>query len=336
MKSSPIKWSGAILVSLAVHMGMAFQFSSDAEETLMEGGSPAPIAAVGTAFADVLASGSPNETLEPVEKPLEQIEPAEIKAAEEAVKPPIEQIQPVETAKTIPVTEIQPEALAPKEAPTAAPTVTKSIPIESPPETIELAALMPEASLAPHEPTEQAYETPQLETVPVPVKREVLQPKPEPQKVTRPNPEKKKKKAKKNEPRQKTAKGNKGKSNTTAKAGSKDGSVKAKAQKDGKRKSASSKSGNASASNYKGKVQRKLGRAARSIGKRKRLKGRVTVRFVVSRSGSVSGVRIVSGSGSKDIDSAAIKVVHRAAPFPKIPANSGKNSWAFRVPIAFN
>jgi protein TonB len=53
----------------------------------------------------------------------------------------------------------------------------------------------------------------------------------------------------------------------------------------------------------------------------------------VAANGSVSGVRIVGSSGNPILDDAAIKTVNRAAPFPEIPADAGKSSWTFTLPL---
>ena len=96
--------------------------------------------------------------------------------------------------------------------------------------------------------------------------------------------------------------------------------------------------GNAAVSNYPGKVASRLRRALRypAAAKRQRLRGQVRVSFVVSASGAVSSVRVVSSSGSSVLDTAALETVHRAAPFPAIPKGAGRSSWPFTVPLAFS
>lgn len=100
----------------------------------------------------------------------------------------------------------------------------------------------------------------------------------------------------------------------------------------------SSAAGNAAVSNYPGKVAAKLRRALRypAEAKRQKLRGVVQVSFVVSASGGVGSIRLAASSGSPVLDKAALEAVRRAAPFPAIPANAGRSSWRFSVPLAFN
>ena len=93
--------------------------------------------------------------------------------------------------------------------------------------------------------------------------------------------------------------------------------------------------GNASVSNYPGKVAAKLRRALRGMPSSARAKARndVQVTFVVSASGGVGGIRVARSSGSTELDAAALAVIRRAAPFPPIPADAGRSSWAFTLPL---
>jgi protein TonB len=100
---------------------------------------------------------------------------------------------------------------------------------------------------------------------------------------------------------------------------------------------AASAEGDAAVSNYPGKIVRRLRRALRypaGAGNR-RLHGVAQVRFVVSSGGAVGAVRLVASSGSTLLDKAALEAVRRAAPFPPIPAEAGRSSWPFTVPLAF-
>ncbi len=89
--------------------------------------------------------------------------------------------------------------------------------------------------------------------------------------------------------------------------------------------------GKAAMSNYRGRVQSHLARYKRKVGSSK---GRVVVSFSLSRSGGVRGVRVVRGSGNGSIDRAAISMVKRASPFPRMPAG-GPASMRFSVPISY-
>ena len=84
-------------------------------------------------------------------------------------------------------------------------------------------------------------------------------------------------------------------------------------------------------SNYRGRVQSHLARYKRKVGSSK---GRVVVSFSLSRSGGVRGVRVVRSSGNGSIDRAAVRMVKRASPFPRMPAG-GPASMRFSVPIRY-
>ncbi|MEO4042885.1 TonB family protein [Hoeflea sp. CAU 1731] len=93
-------------------------------------------------------------------------------------------------------------------------------------------------------------------------------------------------------------------------------------------------SGNAAIANYAGKVRRKIMRSVRTPRNLSR-RSVVTVRFSVTSSGGLASVRVVRGSGSSQIDARALDAVRRAAPFPKFPPGTNRNSWQFTVPLEF-
>jgi protein TonB len=64
-------------------------------------------------------------------------------------------------------------------------------------------------------------------------------------------------------------------------------------------------------------------------------KGNVIVTFTILANGTVSGLRIQKSSGKEAVDAAALKVVRAAAPFPPIPAETGKESWPMTLPMTF-
>ena len=93
-------------------------------------------------------------------------------------------------------------------------------------------------------------------------------------------------------------------------------------------------SGNAAIANYAGQVRRKILRSVRMPRNLSR-RSVVTVRFSVTSSGGLSSVTVVRGSGSSEIDARALDAVRRAAPFPKFPPGTNRNSWQFTVPLEF-
>ena len=91
--------------------------------------------------------------------------------------------------------------------------------------------------------------------------------------------------------------------------------------------------GNASTSNYKGLVQRKLERAKKRV--RVAGKGKVLVSFTITANGSVVNLRVRKSSGKPAIDDGALDVVRKASPFPAIPDDTGMKSYPVSVPMTF-
>lgn len=102
--------------------------------------------------------------------------------------------------------------------------------------------------------------------------------------------------------------------------GTKSGTRKtAKAKTTGEKNKSSSKAGNAAASNYPGKVMRRISRQARP---RVRAKGTATISFSISSGGGLSRVSVSRSSGSSALDRAAVAMVRKASPFPRPPAGA--------------
>ena len=142
-------------------------------------------------------------------------------------------------------------------------------------------------------------------------------------------PKKLKKKVKKKKKKKKTKKAKKDKKKQKKRlAGKRLAALKKGGGSRGKQKKIA---GKAAMSNYRGRVQSHLARYKRRVGSSR---GRVVVSFSLARSGGVRGVRIVSSSGVGAIDRAAISMVKRASPFPRIPAG-GPSSMRFSVPISY-
>ena len=80
--------------------------------------------------------------------------------------------------------------------------------------------------------------------------------------------------------------------------------------------------GNAAAQNYPGAVMRKISRVPKP---RVASKGSATVRFTISVEGGLAAATIAKSSGSGELDRAALKVIGRAAPFPKPPAGAQRS-----------
>jgi len=84
MTARPVRWSAAISLSLAAHIGAAGFFLDLPDTVQIAGGAPVEIAVLGNAFESEIAAGRPGETVTPVEpvKRKQQREPAESDKAE--------------------------------------------------------------------------------------------------------------------------------------------------------------------------------------------------------------------------------------------------------------
>ncbi len=305
--NNTIKWTGAIVLSLLAHAGATRLFEPSEKPTemaMVEGGEEMEVAVLGNAFEETILAGDPEQEIEPDEIQPEEVQPEPVEVAE---------VPPIQSE----ITSETPTDIIPTEADVVLPAE------EMPP----VAADQPEitATVAPAE-TVIPEEKPEPEEI-----------KPEPEK----KPEPKKEKPEKEKPQKKPVKkraGNKGDKAEATKQGQTDGVENAVASSNsGKKGKASQALGNAAESNYKGKVRSKVQRHFKypKSADRAGVKGTVTVSFVVSASGGVSGVRIVKGSGSPVLDEAAMNAVRRAEPLPKIPEGANRSSWPFVLPLQF-
>jgi protein TonB len=250
---------------------------------------------------------------------------------------------PVPTASTASVAQVsagenQPQPVELEEIPQDAPVVSETLP-DLPPPPIEITQVAPDAPVIaddlppllaakavatepePLPPPPPKVEPPRLAPeTPTPQKRAENKPAEKP--LTKPQPEK----PKVQKPKAKASSGNGGKSDADMAA-----SAGGKPQKAAK----ASGSGSAEVAKYPGLVQRKLRRALRFPKGAGSARGDVSVSFVVAASGSVSAIKVVASSGHPVLDQAAVQTVQRAAPFPPIPADSGRSSWSFTMPLTF-
>lgn len=340
------KWKIAIACSLLLHAVVAWAFFSGFvdDHILIEGSDQAGVLLLGNAAQDQASTGAPaNEpdtlqvTLVPMvqPKPVESIEALPVEDAET--------LQPAEDAATeAPVAEaIAPVSETPSE-PAPAETLTPT-PVDPKPEVLSAESVSPDEDNTVQPPvTEQptkAEDVPAAKPAPA---SETVAPEPEPKPVEKPKPaekprekvEKPKSAEKKKAETGKTRSGSNGQNQADSKRGVADGKASGRNTTAG-RSGKTSAAGNAAVSNYPGKVAAKLRRAMRSLSRSTISKARrdVRVSFTVSASGGLNGVGIASSSGSPDIDQAALAIVRRAAPFPPIPADAGRSSWSFTLPL---
>ncbi|WP_275784257.1 energy transducer TonB [Pararhizobium gei] len=301
-----VKWTGAIVLSLLAHAGIAKLLEpgeAPTELAMIQGGEAMEVAVLGNAFEEVLQAGDPAEEVEPLEAEPEEVEP-----------------EPVETAEIVPV---QPDIVS-----------------ETPSDIVPTEAdiILPAEDIVPVQ-SEQAEITATI----APVETVVPEEKPEPD-IIKPEPEKKpeaKKKPEKKKPRKKDVKkraGDAGKSVVAQRKGQADGIEGAAANSStGKKGNASRQAGNANMSNYDGKVRARLNRSFRfpAAAKRDGARGVVQVQFTVSSGGEAGSIRIVRSSGHPALDQAALEAVRRASPFPNIPESAGISSKAYTIPLQF-
>lgn len=290
-----ILWTGAIALSILAHAGGAALLRPGEEEANIAGGEVTEIALIGNAFENSIEAGDPDETIDPIEE-AEPVEAIE-PVSEQVVTETAEAVQPQDADVMVPVEDLPP-VIDPNPTVTAAVAPAEEIkPVEEPEEEIK-----PE----PEKVEEKKVEKPK--------------PKPKPKKVVRKKPGVKAKVA--------TTAQNKGRTDGIENGNS--------ASAAGKGRSSAPDAGNAAASNYKGTIQRCMARAKRypPAANKDRLKGTAVVQFTVSRNGSVSNVRLTKSAGSPILDKAAIATPLRAR-CPGIPAEVGRNSWQFTVPINF-
>ena len=269
------------------------------------------------------------------EKPVEEPKPIEQAKLPEPVEKPVE--QPVITDQPEVLSTTEPSSFAIEAAARQIVEETRIEPLpDSPPPMlitpVEEKKPEPEKKLA--QPLRHPVSKPRVVQKVAEVKP--VEKKPEPKKEQ----PKKKDEAKKPEPKPEKKERKKTKARDgNAETDSNKGSSKADKKKKGNSQDASQGNskrkvkGNASTSNYKGLVQRKLERAKKRV--RVSAKGTVIVSFTISANGSVTNLRVRKSSGKPAIDKGALDIVRRASPFPDIPDETGLKSYPVSVPMTF-
>lgn len=345
-----VLWTLAALVMLTAHATAAWWVMREPPpEPIQIAGSTAievDLAALGFSEAEMRAAGEAIETAEPVEPTQAEAVPTDAVEVDEAE--PVETARPVETTpvdRTEPVEDTPPpqttevEQQEPVRAEAAPSPAAQLAEAQS---EVEIAALPPTqrettvdvltaspVGVETVEPVEDNEQVAALMRAPLPTPRPDYTPpapRAERQRTEQPRREKPTQQAKR------PAAGSQGNAQANTNKGTERGSAQGRAASDSAGNQRRSAEGNAAVSNYPGQVRRKLGRAVRYRG---RERGEVLVSFTVSRTGSVSGVRIARSSGSPKLDKAALDTVHRAAPFPPIPDAAGRASWPFDLPLSF-
>ncbi|MFP5076862.1 TonB family protein [Rhizobium sp. YIM 134829] len=315
-----VKWTMAILFSLAAHAGAAVLLLPREEASMIAGAAPFEVALLGNSFEDTIEAGTPDgeEAVTPIEEETNALQPIEAETA--AVTPE----DPIVTPE-MPTADIQPENVDPLPessmtdvAPSEADVI---LPAEESPPVVadepEIVAALPPAEVVP---------------LPRPEPPKVVEEQPKPKRVAEPKPEPKDTPAP-----QRRKRGAAGQSETASIRGSADGA-------DNGRSAASSVGegrtqaplGSAAESNYKGKVQDRVNRLANRLARKNRtgLNGSTLVAFAVTRSGGATAVRLTRSTGSPDLDAAIVSGIQGLS-FPKFPAGYSRPTWTFTMPIRF-
>ncbi|CUA95824.1 energy transducer TonB family protein [Pannonibacter indicus] len=322
MKLRPWHLGAALLASVTLHFGaIALTVDTSEEPALLQGGGGA-VSMLGEAYTDMLTSGDPDTANAVAAESPDTLAPVDPDAAEPETQEHITaQDIPVQEATETPVqeplqqmAEVQPQDIKPQEI--------------APVEELAIQPLTSAEAIAPINETPEETVT-AIEPVPVPEMR----PKDLPVKVAeaaKPVQPVKRTQTKKPEA-QRQPSTQKGNSRANAVQGAGGAADQVASQGSSENQGQSTILGNSDRTNYKGQVQRALQRAMRRV--RSREAGLATVSFVVSKDGSVSAIRISSSSGNPEVDEVALELVRRAAPFPPIPAEEGRSTWNFNVPV---
>ncbi|MHA6684274.1 energy transducer TonB family protein [Mesorhizobium sp. A556] len=354
------RWPIAVVASCVLHAAVAMVllttpqwWPSQDDPTQIEGADQTGMMVAGNADADQAMAGDVTQvTLVPMvnAKPVEIVEAKAVvtdeaaqpveQAAEQA--PATEVLEPVTDLAPAPseIERVQPETPDPAAATTPAPEILAAASPQPDSDNVVQQAVQAESV----EPVQEA--PPPQVTQPVTEEEiktpEIVEAIPEPRPVRREKPaetpkpvEKQAKKAPAKPKPSKPKAGSGGANQADSKRGVASGQIDGETAIASKGGARSSSAGNAAVSNYPGKVAAKLRRASRSLSRTDKAKAsnNAQVSFVVSAQGGVGAVRLVRSSGSPGLDETALAIIRRAAPFPPIPAEAGRSSWAFTLPI---
>ena len=331
---------GAVVASGAVHFGAMAVVMRD-PPIQIEGGEVASAARLGNSFQDVVNGTpepvEPKETLaEKVEEKTEAVDPDVLKPTEpdqEPAKPVLDKVEltpqkPVEALQAQP-TVLKPTepAAKPQETVTATAQPVQALPLEAP----AVETLTPDVPLAAAEVVESdmAKIQPVDDPAPMVSQRPTARPKTVEAKAAaakpkaQPKPKPKAQAQAKPKPKPKP----KGTAQPAQAKGKVDGQKAAKNSEATTKKGNASKAGNAAASNYPGKVMRKISRQRRPKG---RARGAVRIAFKIGSNGGLSSIGVARSSGNADLDQAALNLVRRTAPFPAPPAGA-QRSFAIEI-----
>lgn len=323
----------ALLLACSAHGALALALMPDGPPIEIEGSDGAAEARLGSSFADMAAGTLSAETPE---------EPTEVEPVEEAALTPVEPVEPtpaepVETVQPEPAPPVTPQQAEP--VPEAPLTAEAPLPVPDAPAEDAIVALAPPEETAEVEPPEELTPPPPEETLEAeedetpepptnalassarPVERPENLAKTEPEPEPRPEPQRQTRTTQTQPERRQPQAAPQGNAERNANAGQEAGSETATATRSGAG-GRSQQAGNAAASNYPGQVMRKLSRVPRPS---MNVRGATVVAFRIGTNGGLAGASVARSSGSSALDSAALRVVQRAAPFPAPPAGAQRS-----------
>lgn len=324
MKFSRLIVAG-VFVSAACHAAVSAYFAPDPDQVEIAASEGGAVSVIGS--LEDLVAGT-DGALEAVEAPPEEIQPVENSSELSAVRLNRTLQSTHDTPKAVEVTAatVQPLVKGVTDtrtvtAETVPPETSRAEPQKTAPQALKPAVAAPqEAKHAEARPVEARKSETLESTAPAP--------------PVKPEPPVRKKIAKQQQKKKKVPGADRNARRGGEQITSKTGGSNANGRKGGK----SSDGGTEARSNYNGKVLVKLRRAKRypTQARRNHLRGTATVRFTVARNGAVSGVSLARSSGHTLLDQAALDMVHRAAPMPKVPEDIRGSKLSFTVPVRFS
>lgn len=295
----------AVVTVLHLHAGRPPEAAAEAEEAMVVELAPLPFVSSAAVSSGIITETVPVEEAAPEVPP----EPVPDEIAEASVD---EHVDPMEPAAT-PV-----EQAASESVPPAA-------------DTIDAASSAGAAS----EPMEERRDQPVEEMIEresfAAVEPEVVLPMARPEPVVVDTPAEKPPARAEAPPRRKVDKKQVRKAETQPATRKAEARTKAKAHADASVASRAARSPVVSPSRWNGQVRAAI---ARRVGRVSGMVGTVRVRFVVSRSGAITSVKIAASSGNRRLDDAALRMV-RSARVPPPPADLPASEHSFQIPLSF-
>lgn len=279
-------------------------------EIEMAGSAGAMESSIGNSFADMAQGSIAAKEVEEVTEPVTPEAIAEVEPPQMTEAPAPEEV-------ATPVQDPPPEVQATEVPDTALPVLTP-VPTDVPQVTLAEKPPLPDPEVTPPTPAEI------IEAQDERVVTKSLRPKPRSKEFEkRVTPKKKVAEAKPKKPKAQP----RGNAQQNSQTGSDAGKSTQKQRVASVGSAPTQEEGNAAASNYPGKVMKKISRVPKP---RVGTKGTSVVAFTISPGGALSAISLARSSGSPKLDQAALRVVRKAAPFPRPPAGA-RRSFSIKI-----